>query len=186
MNKILFIFGTRPEAIKMAPLILEFKKHSDFFNIEICLTGQHRQMLDQVNGFFGIISDYDLNLMTQNQSLAEFTARSIEKLDPIVKSSKPNLIFVQGDTTTVLAGALVAYYNKIPIAHLEAGLRSGNKYSPFPEEINRKIAAQLSEWHFAPTLGTAENLKKEGINKNIFVLYSFCSTREAMVVAAIK
>jgi UDP-N-acetylglucosamine 2-epimerase (non-hydrolysing) len=170
MVKILFIYGTRPEAIKMIPLILELKNRPDKFIVEVCLTGQHRQMLDQTNSFFRIKGDYDLNLMRINQTLSDFSARCIEGLDIILESSNPDLVFVQGDTTSVLCGALVSYYRRIPVAHLEAGLRSGNKYSPFPEEMNRKIAGQISELHFAPTLGAVENLRAEGIIKNVFMV----------------
>jgi len=168
--KILFIYGTRPEAIKMAPLIKELKKQPDQFCIEVCLTGQHRQMLDQVNSFFEIIADYDLNLMQPNQTLFDITSRCLLGLEPVLDVSKPDLVFVQGDTTTVLSGALAAFFKKIPIAHLEAGLRSGEKYSPFPEEINRKLASQLADYHFAPTSGAAENLRKDGITKNVFIV----------------
>ena len=170
MTKVLFIYGTRPEAIKMIPLVRELRKRPDSFRVEVCLTGQHRQMLDQTNSFFNVKGDYDLNLMRQNQTLSDLTARCLEGLDAALESAKPDLVFVQGDTTTVVAGALASYYRRIPVAHLEAGLRSGNKYSPFPEEINRKIAGQIAEFHFAPTAGAAENLRAEGITKNVFVV----------------
>ena len=169
-KKIIFIYGTRPEAIKMAPLIKEFRYYEDRFKVEICLTAQHREMLDQVNEFFDIKADYDLNLMEPNQSLSDLTARCLSGLQSVLIDSKPDLVFVQGDTTTVLAGALAAFYGKIPIAHLEAGLRSGNKYSPYPEEMNRKIASQLSDYHFAPTQAAADNLKNEGIAKNVYLV----------------
>jgi UDP-N-acetylglucosamine 2-epimerase (non-hydrolysing) len=169
-KKIIFIYGTRPEAIKMAPLIKEFRYYEDRFKVEICLTAQHREMLDQVNEFFDIKADYDLNLMEPNQSLSDLTARCLTGLQSVLIDSKPDLVFVQGDTTTVLAGALAAFYGKIPIAHLEAGLRSGNKYSPYPEEMNRKIASQLSDYHFAPTQAAADNLKNEGIVKNVYLV----------------
>jgi UDP-N-acetylglucosamine 2-epimerase (non-hydrolysing) len=170
MKKILVVYGTRPEAIKMAPLILELLKHSESFSVEVCLTGQHRQMLDQVNSFFGIKANYDLNLMQPNQTLSDLTARCLVGLGPILEQSNPDLVFLQGDTTTVLAGALAAFYRKIPVAHLEAGLRSGNIYSPYPEEINRKVAGQIAAWHFAPTVGAAENLKRDGIINNVYVV----------------
>jgi len=170
LKKILFIYGTRPEAIKMAPLVKEFQKHPDSFQVEVCLTGQHRQMLDQVNKFFGIKADYDLDLMRPNQTLSDLTARCLQGLDPVLEKTKPDLVFVQGDTTTVLAGALAAFYKKIPVAHLEAGLRSGDIYSPYPEEANRKLAGQLATWHFAPTKGAAENLARDGITKNVHVV----------------
>ncbi len=169
-KKIIFIYGTRPEAIKMAPLIKDFRYYEDRFKVEICLTAQHREMLDQVNEFFDIKADYDLNLMEPNQSLSDLTARCLTGLQSVLIDSKPDLVFVQGDTTTVLAGALAAFYGKIPIAHLEAGLRSENKYSPYPEEMNRKIASQLSDYHFAPTQAAADNLKNEGIVKNVYLV----------------
>jgi len=170
MKKLLFVFGTRPEAIKMAPLILEFKKYPGLFDVNICLTAQHRQMLDQVNSFFGIEADYDLNLMIPNQTLAGLTSRCIIELEKVILESKPDILFVQGDTTTVMSAAITSYYHKISVAHLEAGLRSGHKYSPFPEEINRIIAGHIADWHFAPTEKAKQNLLKEGINKNIYVV----------------
>lgn len=170
MKRILFVFGTRPEAIKMAPLILEFKKFPELFDIKICLTGQHRQMLDQINTFFGIKGDYDLNLMVPNQNLAELTSRCLISIDKILFDAKPDIVFVQGDTTTVMAAALAAFYHQIEVAHIEAGLRSGQKYSPFPEEINRVIAGHIATWHFAPTEAAKQNLINEGIKNNIFVV----------------
>ncbi|MDR1582696.1 MAG: UDP-N-acetylglucosamine 2-epimerase (non-hydrolyzing) [Prevotellaceae bacterium] len=170
MKTILFIYGTRPEAIKMAPLIKEFQQYSSDFSIKVCLTGQHRQMLDQINAFFGITSDYDLNLMIPNQTLFDITTRCLTGLNSVLQQVMPDLIIVQGDTTSVMAGTLAAFYNKIPIAHLEAGLRSGNKYSPFPEEINRIITGHIAHFHFAPTHRAAENLKKENITKNVYIV----------------
>jgi UDP-N-acetylglucosamine 2-epimerase (non-hydrolysing) len=169
MKKILFIFGTRPEAIKFAPLIIEFKKDS-FYEIDVCLTGQHREMLDNIIDFFKIKSNYDLNLMAANQTLFDITSRCIKDLDAVLKKSMPDLVFVQGDTTSAMAGSLASYYKKIPVAHLEAGLRSGNKYSPFPEEINRKIIGQIADYHFAPTKKAMENLLHDGIKDNIFIV----------------
>jgi UDP-N-acetylglucosamine 2-epimerase (non-hydrolysing) len=167
---ILFIYGTRPEAIKMAPLIKEFQKNSHEFDVRVCLTGQHRQMLDQVNTFFGIQGDYDLNLMLPNQTLFDITAKCLLGLKEILGQISPDLIFVQGDTTSVMAGALAGFYKKIPVAHLEAGLRSGNIYSPFPEEINRILTGHIAEYHFAPTNRAVENLKNEGIVQNIYMV----------------
>jgi UDP-N-acetylglucosamine 2-epimerase (non-hydrolysing) len=167
MQKILFIYGTRPEAVKMAPLVREFRKHPDRFDVRICLTGQHRQMLDQINSFFGIKGDFDLNLMSPDQTLYGLTARCITELKAVIDEAKPDLVFVQGDTTSVMAGALASFYGRIPVAHLEAGLRSGNKFSPFPEEINRIITGHIADWHFAPTAGAAENLRREGITENV-------------------
>lgn len=170
MKRIMFIYGTRPEAIKMAPLIKEFQKHVDIFKTIVCLTGQHREMLDQTNKFFGIEGDYDLNLMKAGQTLFDITADCLLGLKDVLEKAKPDLVFVQGDTTTVLAGALASFYFKIPLAHLEAGLRSGEKYSPFPEEINRTLAGRIADFHFAPTLVAVENLKKENITKNVFMV----------------
>ena len=167
MKKVMFIYGTRPEAIKMAPLVIESKK-SNLFDVEVCLTGQHRQMLDQINSFFGIKGDYDLNLMKPNQTLFDIVATCLVGLKEVLAKSKPDLIFVQGDTATVLAGALAAYFYKIPVAHLEAGLRSGDKYAPFPEEINRVLTGHIAEFHFAPTDSAVENLRKEGIATNVY------------------
>ena len=168
MNKIMFIYGTRPEAIKMAPLIKEFQKNKDKFNVIVCLTGQHRQMLDQINDFFGIKGDYDLNLMKPNQTLFDVVSGCLLGLKNVLDKEKPDLIFVQGDTATVLAGALAAYFYKIPVAHLEAGLRSGDKYAPFPEEINRILTGHIADYHFAPTDRAVNNLKMENITKNVY------------------
>jgi len=170
MKKILFVYGTRPEAIKMAPLVLEMKKHTDKFIVRVCLTGQHRQMLDQVNSFFGISGDYDLDLMQPNQTLFDITTKCMKGLEPILNEFKPDIVFVQGDTTTVVAAALASYYKQIPVAHLEAGLRSGDLYSPFPEEGNRRMTGHIATWHFAPTQGSAENLRKEAVTNNVFIV----------------
>lgn len=167
MKKILFIYGTRPEAIKMAPLVLEFK-NNNLFKTEVCLTGQHRQMLDQINDFFGIKGDYDLNLMKPNQTLFDIVSNCLLGLKDVLAQSEPDLIFVQGDTATVLAGAMAAYFYKIPVAHLEAGLRSGDKYAPFPEEMNRVLTGHIADFHFAPTDRAVENLMKENIVNNVF------------------
>jgi UDP-N-acetylglucosamine 2-epimerase (non-hydrolysing) len=163
MQTILFIFGTRPEAVKMAPLIKEFEKYSDDFTVKIAVTGQHREMLDQVLQFFDIKPDYDLNLMKPNQTLFDVTADALKGMEKILEEVKPNLTIVQGDTTTVFAGALASFYKKIPVAHLEAGLRSGDKYSPFPEEINRVLTGHIVDYHWAPTEQAKNNLLKEGI-----------------------
>ncbi|MBN1983704.1 MAG: UDP-N-acetylglucosamine 2-epimerase (non-hydrolyzing) [Chitinivibrionales bacterium] len=168
MKKILFVYGTRPEAIKMAPLIHALKVKSDHFTFEVCLTGQHRQMLDQVNLFFSIDAHYDLKLMLQNQSLFDITSAGLKNLEPIYVQSKPDLVFVQGDTTTAFIGALASSYLKIPVAHLEAGLRSDDRFSPFPEEINRILVSHIAQYHFAPTIGAVENLRREGIVKNVW------------------
>ncbi|MBR1536806.1 MAG: UDP-N-acetylglucosamine 2-epimerase (non-hydrolyzing) [Treponema sp.] len=168
MKKILFIYGTRPEAIKMAPLVKEFQKYPEDFKVIVCLTGQHRQMLDQINAFFGIKGDYDLNLMKPNQTLFDIVSGCLLGLRDVLAAEKPDLVFVQGDTSTVLAGALASYFCKIPVAHLEAGLRSGDKYSPFPEEGNRILTGHIADWHFAPTDRAVANLKAEAIANNVY------------------
>lgn len=169
MKKILFIFGTRPEAIKLTPLIKRFQR-DNFFKTKVCVTAQHREMLDQVLDFFGIKSDYDLNLMKFNQTLFDITAsKTLKKIEKILNEYRPDLILVQGDTTSAFLGALASYYQKIPVAHVEAGLRSYHKYSPFPEELNRKLIDHISDYLFAPTQNAKANLVKEGINKNVWV-----------------
>ncbi len=163
--KVLFVFGTRPEAIKMAPIILEMKKHKEF-QIRICITAQHRQMLDQVLSLFGITPDIDLNLMQPNQTLSDLTANVIKKMDEVLAEEKPDVVLIQGDTTTVMAAGLAAFYQKIPVGHVEAGLRSFDIYSPFPEELNRRVVSLFAKYHFAPTQNAVEILKTEGIKDN--------------------
>lgn len=165
MKKLLFIFGTRPEAVKMAPLILKARAES-FFDVKVCVTGQHNEMLYQVLDFFGIRHDYDLEVMRPNQSLFDVAANTIKALEKVFTSEGPALTLVQGDTTTAFVGALVSFYQKIPVAHIEAGLRSFNKYSPFPEEINRVLASHIADQHFAPTIRAKENLLREGIKED--------------------
>lgn len=168
-KKISIIFGTRPEAIKLAPIVLALKKDARFVT-EVCVTAQHRSMLDQVLEIFGIIPDADLNIMKPNQSLAEITSNAIASIDNYLKGSSPDLVVVQGDTTTVLAASLAAFYHRIPVAHVEAGLRTHNKYSPFPEEINRVLTTHVAELHFAPTQLSRENLINEKVREErIFV-----------------
>jgi len=162
MKKISLIFGTRPEAIKLAPVILALKANPQF-ECHVCVTAQHREMLDQVLDVFEIKPDVDLNLMQPNQTLAGLTAKAITAIDAYLTDYKPDMVIVQGDTTTVFCAALCAFYHKIPVGHVEAGLRTGNKYSPFPEEANRVLATHLSTLHFAPTAKSKENLIKEGI-----------------------
>ncbi len=169
-RKILFIYGTRPEAVKMAPLIQELRKRSEAFEVQVCLTGQHRHMLDQVNSFFGISGDHDLNIMSPNQTLFDITSRALIGIGEVLAKVNPDLVFVQGDTTTVLAGALAAYYRQIKVAHLEAGLRSGNKYSPFPEEINRSLTGRIADFHFAPTPMALANLNREHVGGKTWVV----------------
>ncbi|WP_083340825.1 non-hydrolyzing UDP-N-acetylglucosamine 2-epimerase [Chromobacterium amazonense] len=162
---ILTVFGTRPEAIKMAPIIKELKKYNNI-STKVCVTAQHREMLDQVLDLFKIKPDYDLNLMQPGQDLTDITTRCLTGLKEIIKNLKPDLILVHGDTTTTLATSLAAYYAKIRVAHIEAGLRSHNIYSPWPEEINRKLTSSLAHYHFAPTLTAKNNLLSEGVNPN--------------------
>jgi len=169
MKKILFIFGTRPEAIKIAPVINEFKKETSF-EVKICITAQHREMLDQVLNFFGIKPNYDLNLMKYDQSLFDITSNILRALEKIIKNEKPDFIFVQGDTTTAFVGALAGFYENIKVSHIEAGLRSHNKFSPFPEEINRILVGHLADYHFVPTEKARDNLYKENIRKNVYVV----------------
>jgi UDP-N-acetylglucosamine 2-epimerase (non-hydrolysing) len=163
MLTILSIFGTRPEAIKMAPVIKELERHSARARSIVCVTAQHRQMLDQVLTLFHIKPDYDLNLMQPNQSLAQITANIITGLDPIFKETRPDWILVQGDTTTVMAASLVAFYHRVKIGHVEAGLRTYDKYQPFPEEVNRRLTDAMSDLYFAPTQWSRRNLLNEGI-----------------------
>jgi UDP-N-acetylglucosamine 2-epimerase (non-hydrolysing) len=162
MKKILAVFGTRPEAIKMAPLVLKLREYSNF-DVKICITAQHREMLDQVMEFFELTADYDLNLMSPGQNLSEITSRVITGLTKIYAESSPDLVLVHGDTTTTASAAISAYYEKIPIGHVEAGLRTGDIYSPWPEEVNRKITATIASLNFAPTQSAKQNLLNEGI-----------------------
>jgi UDP-N-acetylglucosamine 2-epimerase (non-hydrolysing) len=162
MKKISVIFGTRPEAIKLAPVILALKSNSKF-KCHVCVTAQHRKMLDQVLEVFEIKPDVDLNLMRPKQTLAGLTAKAITAIDGYLAEEKPDMVIIQGDTTTVFCAALCSFYHKIPVGHVEAGLRTGNKYSPFPEEVNRVLATHLSTLHFAPTNKSRDNLIKEGI-----------------------
>jgi UDP-N-acetylglucosamine 2-epimerase (non-hydrolysing) len=167
--KVLFIFGTRPEAIKMAPLIKEVEK-SRLLDARICVTAQHRQMLDQVLRIFQIVPDYDLDIMTANQSLFDLTGRLISKLQGVLVQEKPDLVVVQGDTTTTFAGALAAYYTRTKVAHIEAGLRTRNKFAPFPEEINRRITSVIADIHLAPTDWARQNLLDENVDpKSVYV-----------------
>jgi len=169
MKKILFVYGTRPEAIKMAPLVLKVAE-SRFLQPVVCLTGQHRTMLDQVNTFFNIQGDFDLNVMSPDQSLVTMTAKILHGVAAVIGECIPDLMIVQGDTTSAFAGALAAYYQKVRVAHLEAGLRSWSKYSPFPEEINRSLIGHIADLHFAPTQSARENLAREGVVSDVFVV----------------
>jgi UDP-N-acetylglucosamine 2-epimerase (non-hydrolysing) len=159
---VLCVFGTRPEAIKMAPVVLALRK-AEGFQVRVCVTAQHRQMLDQVLALFGIRPDADLNVMRQNQSLTDITAQVLQKMEPVLKGDRPDLVLVHGDTTTSLAASLAAFYQRIPVGHVEAGLRTGDKYYPYPEEINRRLTDSLADYRFAPTPWARENLLLEGI-----------------------
>ncbi|MGE7588848.1 non-hydrolyzing UDP-N-acetylglucosamine 2-epimerase [Peribacillus sp. NPDC101480] len=167
--KVMTIFGTRPEAVKMAPLVLEFQKHPEHFKPIVAVTAQHRQMLDQVLELFSIQPDYDLDIMKERQTLADITTRALNGLDSVMKEAKPDIVLVHGDTTTTFVASLAAFYNQIVIGHVEAGLRTWNKYSPYPEEINRQLTGTLADLHFAPTSKAEENLLNENKKDNIFV-----------------
>lgn len=167
--KVMSIFGTRPEAIKMAPLVKELERRKEIESI-VCVTAQHRQMLDQVLETFNIKPDYDLNIMKQGQSLSEITSRALTGLESVIKDVKPDIVLVHGDTTTTFAGALASFYNQVAIGHVEAGLRTYDKYSPFPEEMNRQMVDCMTDLYFAPTIVSKENLLKEDIQEEkIFV-----------------
>ncbi len=168
MKKILFVFGTRPEAIKLAPVIHACYQY-DNLNVKICLSGQHKEMLHQVMDFFGLKADYNLELMKPNQTLFDITADGLRLIENVLNEFEPDLVIVQGDTTTTFVAALAAFYKKIKIAHVEAGLRSFNKYSPFPEEVNRKMTSTITDLHFAPTQKAVDNLYNENIRSNIFL-----------------
>lgn len=163
-HKVLFVFGTRPEAIKMAPVILELKRFKSLFKTLVVVTAQHRQMLDRVLKVFGIKPDYDLGVMRENQSLTDVTVRVLRRLEPVLKKEKPDVVMVQGDATSAFAAALAAYYQKIPIGHIEAGLRTNDKYAPFPEEANRRFITTIADYHFAPTEWARQNLLQEGVD----------------------
>lgn len=165
MKKIMLVFGTRPEAIKMAPLVKEFQKHPDKFQTIVCVTGQHRQMLDQVLELFEIKPDYDLNIMKQGQDLYDVTARVLTGMRDVLKEAQPDVVLVHGDTTTSTAAALAAFYQQIPVGHVEAGLRTHNIYSPWPEEMNRQITGRIAEYDFAPTPLSRANLLAEGVDE---------------------
>ncbi|APU10087.1 UDP-N-acetyl glucosamine 2-epimerase [Cellulophaga lytica] len=170
MKRNLIIFGTRPEAIKMAPLVKEFLKHSDTFETKVCITAQHREMLDQVLSFFEITPDYDLDLMKPNQNLYSLTADIITGLKPILEGFQPDFVYVHGDTTTTMASSIAGFYSGAKVCHVEAGLRTFNKRSPFPEEVNRSIAGSVADYHFSPTTTSQQNLLNENVKQeNILV-----------------
>lgn len=168
--KLMTVFGTRPEAIKMCPLVLEMRKYPEYIQPIVAVTAQHREMLDQVLELFGIKPDYDLNIMTSGQTLYDVTTRALMGLKPVMEEAQPDMVLVHGDTTTTFAGALAAFYAQIPVGHVEAGLRTGNKYSPYPEEMNRKLTGAIADMHFAPTATSKANLLKENVvPENILV-----------------
>lgn len=170
MKKVMLVFGTRPEAIKMAPLVKEFQKNSDKYQTIVCVTAQHREMLDQVLHIFDIVPDYDLNIMKQGQDLYDITSRVLIGMRDVLKEVQPDVVLVHGDTTTSTATALAAFYQQIPVGHVEAGLRTHNIYSPWPEEMNRQITGRIAAYHFAPTSLSRQNLLAENIDeKQIFV-----------------
>lgn len=184
MKKILLVFGTRPEAIKMSPLVLKLKEEQDL-NVKVCVTGQHREMLDQVLNLFDIIPDYDLNLMKPNQTLSGITIAILSGLEDIFNDWKPDIILVHGDTATTFASSLIAYYHKIKIGHVEAGLRTGDIYSPWPEEANRKLTGSLANYHFAPTVSSKNNLLKENVASDT-ILVTGNTVIDALLIAKNK
>lgn len=162
--RLMTVFGTRPEAIKMCPLVLEMHKYPEYIEPIVAVTAQHREMLDQVLELFHIKPDYDLNIMASGQTLYDITTRALNGLKEVIEDAKPDMVLVHGDTTTTFAGALAAFYAQVPVGHVEAGLRTGNKYSPYPEEMNRKLTGSIADMHFAPTSTSKENLLKENVN----------------------
>ena len=167
--KVMTVFGTRPEAIKMAPLVKELEKNEKIESI-VCVTAQHRQMLDQVLAIFDIKPDYDLDIMKDRQTLISITTNVLQGLDEVLKQAKPDIVLVHGDTSTTFVGALAAFYNQIPVGHVEAGLRTYDKYSPFPEEMNRCLTGRIADLHFSPTISNRNNLVKEAIDdKDIYI-----------------
>ena len=168
--KVLSIFGTRPEAIKMAPVLRELEKYPEKITSQVCITAQHRDLLDQVLELFDIQPDYDLDVMRTNQTPAEIASLTLSKLDPVLQTVTPDWVLVQGDTTTAMAASLAAFYARVKVGHVEAGLRTQDRWNPFPEEVNRKITGVIANLHFAPTESAKQNLKNEGVHeKNILV-----------------
>ena len=168
MKTIILVFGTRPEAIKMCPLVKEFEKYPTDVRTIVCVTGQHREMLDQVLQIFEVVPDYDLNIMKQGQDLYDVTSRVLLGLRDVFKQEKPDVVLVHGDTTTSTAAALAAFYQQIPVAHIEAGLRTHNIYSPWPEEMNRQITSRIATYNFAPTSLSRQNLLRENVSDELF------------------
>ena len=186
MKKVMLVFGTRPEAIKMCPLVKEFQKHPTEFETIVCVTGQHREMLDQVLTIFDVKPDYDLNIMKQGQDLYDVTARVLTGMRDVFKECKPDVVLVHGDTTTSTAAALAAFYQQIPVGHVEAGLRTHNIYSPWPEEMNRQITGRIATYDFAPTPLSEKNLKEEKAHGQIFVTGNTVIDALHMVVDKLK
>lgn len=186
MKTIMLVFGTRPEAIKMCPLVKEFQKYTDKFNTVVCVTGQHREMLDQVLSIFGVKPDYDLNIMKQGQDLTDVTARVLTGMRDVFKECKPDVVLVHGDTTTSTAAALAAFYQQIPVGHVEAGLRTHNIYSPWPEEMNRQITGRIATYNFSPTPLSEKNLIEEKIQGKIYVTGNTVIDALHMVVEKLK
>lgn len=186
MKTIMLVFGTRPEAIKMCPLVKEFQKHTDEFKTVVCVTGQHREMLDQVLTIFDVKPDYDLNIMKQGQDLTDVTARVLTGLRDVFKECRPDVVLVHGDTTTSTAGALAAFYAQIPVGHVEAGLRTHNIYSPWPEEMNRQITGRIATYNFSPTPLSEKNLQEEKTHGDIFVTGNTVIDALHMVVDKLK
>ena len=186
MKKVMLVFGTRPEAIKMCPLVKEFQKHRDEFETIVCVTGQHREMLDQVLTIFDVKPDYDLNIMKQGQDLYDVTARVLTGMRDVFKVCRPDVLLVHGDTTTSTAAALAAFYQQIPVGHVEAGLRTHNIYSPWPEEMNRQITGRIAEYNFAPTPLSEKNLLEEKAQGKIYVTGNTVIDALHMVVEKLK
>jgi len=185
MKKVLIVFGTRPEAIKMAPLIREFQNNSNFFKTKVCVTAQHREMLDQVLELFDITPDYDLDIMKPGQDLYTITSNVLLGLKSVLLDFKPDVVFVHGDTSTTFAASLAAFYQQISVAHIEAGLRTGDIYSPWPEEANRKLTTQITKYFFAPTLTSKNNLLKENI-KNEHIVITGNTVIDALLITISK
>ena len=185
-KKVMLVFGTRPEAIKMCPLVKEFQKHDDVFETIVCVTGQHREMLDQVLNIFEVKPDFDLNIMKQGQDLYDVTARVLTGMRDVFKQCKPDVVLVHGDTTTSTAAALAAFYQQIPVGHVEAGLRTHNIYSPWPEEMNRQITGRIAAYNFSPTPLSERNLKEEKAQGQIFVTGNTVIDALHMVVEKLK
>ena len=184
MQKVLCVFGTRPDAIKMAPVVLELKARPDEFAVKVAVTGQHRTMLDQVLSVFEIVPEYDLDIMTSGQTLSQVTTRALSGLDPILAFEQPDWVLAQGDTTTTFAAALGAFYHRAKFGHVEAGLRTGNKYDPFPEEMNRLLTTRLATLHFPPTPESAANLRADGVGDAAIVLTGNTVIDALLAVAA--